>query len=127
MQPTKPSELTWLQAQVPRDEWDKLNARRIELGLKWSQILLPAVKAFMATAKAVTKAEPIPPPTKKKTEKPSTKTVKAVAEKHSQVKEKPVVAEKPVPLAEAAEELGALASDEPIVAPDTETVVKSSA
>jgi hypothetical protein len=50
--------LTWLQAQVDRDEWDKLNKQRLALKLKWADILLPAAKAYLATLVIVSPPEP---------------------------------------------------------------------
>ena len=49
---------TWLQAQVPKDEWDKLNKRRQKLGLKWAGVLLPAVQQYLDGLEKAAKAEP---------------------------------------------------------------------
>jgi len=35
-------EMAWLQAQISKDEWDKINKRRLKLNLKWADVLLPA-------------------------------------------------------------------------------------
>lgn len=119
------SELTWLQAQVPRDEWEKLNKRRIELGYKWSDIILPAVKAYMPTLKPKLKAD-------KDEDEPATRTKKAPAPpkaKSAKATKAPKKAAEPkrteveAPPDAGDEEITLLAGEEkPIVAP---TVIAS--
>jgi len=41
------AETTWLQAQIPRNEWNKLNERRLKLKFKWADILLPATLEYL--------------------------------------------------------------------------------
>ncbi len=43
---------TWLQCQVPTEDWNKLNDRRIALELKWADILLPGVEAYLEKLEA---------------------------------------------------------------------------
>jgi len=62
-------DMTWLQAQVPRPDWEKLNKKRLELGYKWSEIILPAVETHMTTLKP----KPIAPAPEKPAAKPATK------------------------------------------------------
>lgn len=40
-------QLTWLQCQVPAEVWERFNERRKKLGLKWAEIILPAVKRHL--------------------------------------------------------------------------------
>jgi len=80
------ADLTWLQAQVPRDEWDNLNKRRLKLKLKWADILLPAVQQYLeALETAQPAATPdVPVETKSKTEgKKRTKKGKAEIPLHT--------------------------------------------
>jgi len=70
-------DLTWLQAQVPRPDWEVLNKKRLELGYKWSEIILPAVEAHMANLKAKPKEAVTPAP--KPAPKPATKAATEAA------------------------------------------------
>lgn len=71
------AETTWLQCVMPRTEWEALNKRRERLGLKWSQILPPAVTRYLNEVEAgKIKVEVL----KAATEKPKAET-KAPAEK----------------------------------------------
>ena len=38
---------TWLQCQIPRDEWNSLNERKLALKLKWADISLPATEQYL--------------------------------------------------------------------------------
>ena len=38
---------TWLQCQIPREEWNKLNERRLALKLKWVDVLIPATEQYL--------------------------------------------------------------------------------
>jgi hypothetical protein len=49
-------ELSWLQCQIPKADWDKLNARRQALSLKWAEVVGPGTEARMvALEKAAAK------------------------------------------------------------------------
>jgi hypothetical protein len=39
---------TWLQCTLPKADWDKLNERRLKLGLKWADIVIPGTEAYLA-------------------------------------------------------------------------------
>ena len=41
------AEQTWLQCQIPRDEWNNLNERRLKLNLKRANALFPATKEYL--------------------------------------------------------------------------------
>jgi hypothetical protein len=45
-------EITWLQCQLPRNEWDALNERRQKLNLKWADIIVPATKEYISKLEA---------------------------------------------------------------------------
>ena len=40
-------ELTWLQTQIPRKEWEALNQRRLTLKLRWADIIVPGTKQYL--------------------------------------------------------------------------------
>jgi hypothetical protein len=40
-------EITWLQCQLPRSEWDSLNNRRLALKLTWADIIVPGTKKYL--------------------------------------------------------------------------------
>jgi hypothetical protein len=67
--------MTWLQAQVKKEEWDKINERRLKLNLKWSALILPATEAYLdqletnQTAETSTKPAPKTPKSKKGSKK----------------------------------------------------------
>jgi hypothetical protein len=46
------SDLTWLQCQIPRTEWDALNERRLKLNLKWADVIIPSVKGKLEATPA---------------------------------------------------------------------------
>jgi hypothetical protein len=52
------AQVTWLQCTLPKTEWDKLNARRLVLGLKWADIVVPAVMEYLPKLEAAVKAKP---------------------------------------------------------------------
>lgn len=58
-------EQTWLQCTVSKAEWDKINERRLKLGLKWNELLLPATLAYLTQLEANPPAQqteqPAPP------------------------------------------------------------------
>ncbi len=66
--------MTWLQAQVTKADWDKINQRRLKLNVKWADLLLPASVAYLdqlegkATDKT-TKHSPATPKSKKTVKK----------------------------------------------------------
>ena len=70
---------TWLQAVVPRTEWDKLNARRAKLGLKWGQILLPAAILYLDKVEGGEIKLEAPAPTAAETKKAEEAAKKAEA------------------------------------------------
>ena len=66
--------MTWLQAQVTKADWDKINQRRQKLNLKWSSLLLPATVAYLDQLEAgqphkTPKQAPATPRSKKGTKK----------------------------------------------------------
>jgi hypothetical protein len=67
--------MTWLQAQVTKAEWEGINQRRLKLNLKWSDLLLPATKAYLAQLEAdrptdkTTRQAPATPKSKKTVKK----------------------------------------------------------
>jgi hypothetical protein len=61
------AEMTWLQCQITKDDWNKLNERRLRLGLKWADILLPATLEYLDKLEAN-------PPTVKQPQAEKTKT-----------------------------------------------------
>ncbi|MGD1118058.1 MAG: hypothetical protein ABR886_01050 [Dehalococcoidales bacterium] len=67
--------ITWLQAQVTKADWDKINERRLKLNLKWSDLLLPATNAYLAQletdrlADTTTRQSPATPKSKKRAKK----------------------------------------------------------
>ena len=67
--------MTWLQAQVTKADWDKINQRRQKLNLRWSALLLPATEAYLAQLEAgqpadkTTKHPPATPKSKKTVKK----------------------------------------------------------
>jgi hypothetical protein len=63
------AELSWLQCQIPKDEWQKLNERRLKLSLRWADILLPATLEQLEKLEAN-----LPAPEQTKTVKPNKKT-----------------------------------------------------
>lgn len=78
---------TWLQAVIAREEWDKLNARRAKLNLKWGQILLPAAQLYLDKVESgEIKVAPLAPTpaqvaAAKKAEDKAAKEAKAKADK----------------------------------------------
>jgi hypothetical protein len=46
------AEITWLQCQLPRKEWDALNDRRQKLNLKWADIIVPATQEYIGKLEA---------------------------------------------------------------------------
>ena len=44
--------MTWLQAQVNKSDWERINQRRLKLHLQWSALLLPATEAYLAQLEA---------------------------------------------------------------------------
>ena len=40
-------ELQWLQATMPKEDWEKLNDRRLKLELKWTELLPIAVERML--------------------------------------------------------------------------------
>ena len=40
-------ETTWLQAQLPKVEWDNINERRLKLKLKWYDVIVPGTLAYL--------------------------------------------------------------------------------
>jgi hypothetical protein len=67
--------MTWLQAQVTKADWEGINQRRLKLNLKWSDLLLPATKAYLdqleakQAAETTTKLAPKTPKSKKGSKK----------------------------------------------------------
>lgn len=41
------AETQWLQCQIPPDEWNKINERRLKFKLRWVDVLLPATSAYL--------------------------------------------------------------------------------
>jgi hypothetical protein len=67
-------QLTWLQAQVTKADWEGINQRRLKLNLKWSNLLLPATLAYLDQLEAgqpdkTTKHSPATPKSKKTVKK----------------------------------------------------------
>jgi outer membrane biosynthesis protein TonB len=95
-------EITWLQCQLPRSEWDSLNARRLALKLTWADIIMPGTKKYLDYFEATraqqadtTKEAPAPPVVdkgsdEKKDASKSTKTPEAKA-RQPQTEPKPRV------------------------------------
>lgn len=44
--------LTWLQCQLPKSDWEALNKRRVALGARWADILVPAAKEYILKLEA---------------------------------------------------------------------------
>jgi hypothetical protein len=67
--------MTWLQTQVTKVDWDRINQRRLKLNLKWSSLLLPATVAYLDQLEAgqpadkTTKQGPATPKSKKTVKK----------------------------------------------------------
>jgi hypothetical protein len=61
-------EVTWLQCQLPKPDWEALNKRRLALNLKWADILV------LATLEYLDKLEANPPAPKPGTETKQPKT-----------------------------------------------------
>ena len=40
-------EMTWLQAQLPKSDWEAINERRLKLKLTWLEVLRPATLAYL--------------------------------------------------------------------------------
>ncbi len=40
-------EITWLQCQLPKADWQALNERRLKLNLKWADIIVPATVEYI--------------------------------------------------------------------------------
>ena len=76
-------DITWLQCQLPRDEWNSLNERRAKLNLKWADIIVPATKEYLTKLETPAKRAPAKPKSKKATknasgeEKPESSTASA--------------------------------------------------
>jgi hypothetical protein len=80
----KVENLTWLQCQIPRTEWQALNKRRLALNLRWADIIVPGVKDYIAKLEAKAKdagAEAQATPTMENFEPKSSKSSKSMRAK----------------------------------------------
>jgi len=50
----------WLQCTIPMEHWQKLNERRLNLGLTWSALLEPAVNEYLDELEAAKSQDPTP-------------------------------------------------------------------
>ena len=77
-EPKQKVDITWLQCQLPRQEWNTLNERRLKLNLKWTDIVLPGTKQYLDYLEANPAQQPKPAAVKNKAATTSTeKTNKA--------------------------------------------------
>jgi len=88
-------EMTWLQCTMPKAEWERLNGRRMALGVKWSAILpgaadkaLTALEGKKPIAEKPAIVEPSIVPAKKSSKKTAPKTAEVtVAEAQQPITE----------------------------------------
>lgn len=82
-------DITWLQCQMPRPDWDNLNARRLALKVAWADVVVPGTKQYLdnleaastqqaVDAKKTNKAEKTAPKKPAKQSPQTTKSKKAM-------------------------------------------------
>lgn len=88
---TQEKQLTWLQSQIVRSEWDNLNARRLALKVTWADILVPAAKDYIAKLEGTPAGASAEAPASTTTTNSADKTTRA--RKTKRAKKAPAIAE----------------------------------
>jgi hypothetical protein len=51
------AQVTWLQATLPKADWENINVRRLALNLRWGDIVVPAVMEYLPKLEAAALAK----------------------------------------------------------------------